>query len=351
MEKSMARSVVAGLHRTGLDRPRAGGYTHPAMGREFYLGLDVGSVSTNLALLGGAGEVVETRYRYTGGDPIGATRALLVEALGERSDDVRGVGVTGSGRNLIGSVVGADVRRTEIIAHFRGAIEQHPGCGTIIEIGGQDSKLIVVRDGMVADFAMNSICAAGTGAFLDSQARRLGLDVRAVGALALGAARAAPISGRCTVFAESDMIHRQQQGFGQAEILAGLCRSLVKNYLNNCAKGKPIRPEILFQGGVSNNAGIVRAFEEELGLPVTVPEHNDVMGALGMALIAREAAAGDRPTAFKGLRAIAAAIFETTSFGCEHCDNRCDIVRVTENGEPIAYWGGACERWTKAAGG
>ncbi|HUT79214.1 MAG TPA: BadF/BadG/BcrA/BcrD ATPase family protein, partial [Polyangia bacterium] len=180
-------------------------------------------------------------------------------------------------------------------------------------------------------------------------ARRLGLDVRVIGELALGASRAAPISGRCTVFAESDMIHRQQQGFGQAEILAGLCRSLVKNYLNNCAKGKPIRPEVLFQGGVSNNAGIVRAFEEELGLPVTVPEHNDVMGALGMALLARESAAGGVAGAFKGLAAILAATYETTSFGCEHCDNRCDIVRVTENGEPIAHWGGACERWSKAA--
>ncbi len=318
------------------------------MGRELHLGLDVGSVSTNLVLIDGAGEVVETRYRYTAGDPIGATRALLAEALGERSGDVRGVGVTGSGRNLVGSVVGADVRRTEIIAHFRGATEVHPGCRTIIEIGGQDSKLIVVRDGMVADFAMNSICAAGTGAFLDSQARRLGLDVRAVGEMALGASRAAPISGRCTVFAESDMIHRQQQGFGQAEILAGLCRSLVKNYLANCAKGKPIRPEILFQGGVSNNAGIVKAFEEELGMPVIVPEHADVMGALGMALMARESATGASATAFKGLAAILAATYETGSFGCEHCDNRCDIVRVTENGEPIAYWGGACERWAKA---
>jgi predicted CoA-substrate-specific enzyme activase len=319
------------------------------MSGALYLGLDVGSVSTNLVLADGAGEVVESRYRYTAGDPIGATRELLFEALGERSDEVRGVGVTGSGRNLIGSVVGADLRRTEIIAHFRGAVEVRPAVGTIIEIGGQDSKLIVVRDGMVADFAMNSICAAGTGAFLDSQARRLGLDVREVGALALGAARAAPISGRCTVFAESDMIHRQQQGFGQAEILAGLCRSLVRNFLANCARGKPIRPEVLFQGGVSNNAGIVRAFQEELGMPVIVPEHNDVMGALGMALLARDREAADGGSAFKGLAAIRAATYATTSFGCEHCDNRCDIVRVSENGEPIAHWGGACERWSGTA--
>ncbi|MFO8073300.1 MAG: acyl-CoA dehydratase activase [Polyangia bacterium] len=313
------------------------------MGIELYLGLDVGSVSTNLALVDGAGEVVATDYRYTRGDPIGATRAVLERSLDDRDAAIAGVGVTGSGRNLIGSVVGADVRRTEIIAHFRGAISHYPDCRTILEIGGQDSKIICIRDGMVSDFNMNSICAAGTGAFLDSQARRLDIAVEDVGAIALSASRAAPISGRCTVFAESDMIHRQQQGFGQAEILAGLCRSLAKNYLNNCAKGKPIREQVLFQGGVSNNRGIVRAFEEELGLPVIVPEHNDVMGALGMAAFAREI---PDETGFKGTEAISSAVYETSSFTCEHCESRCEIVRVTENGEPIAYWGGACERWT-----
>jgi len=322
------------------------------MSDPLYLGFDVGSVSTNLVLLEESGTVRASFYRYTRGDPIGATRAILTEALGGAqagSAEVVGVGVTGSGRNLIGSVVGADVKRTEIIAHFRGAVETRPGCGTIIEIGGQDSKIVVVQGGMVADFNMNSICAAGTGAFLDSQARRLGIEVEDIGDLALGAERAAPISGRCTVFAESDMIHRQQQGFGQAEILAGLCRSLVRNYLNNCAKGKPIRDEVLFLGGVSNNRGIVKAFEEELGTNVIVPEHNAVMGAVGMALFAREAAA-DGPTRFKGLDTISTAEFETRSFGCGKCENQCDIIRVTENGETIAYWGGACDRWTSRGG-
>jgi len=313
------------------------------MRRTCYLGIDVGSVSTNLVVVDDRGEVVRADYRYTRGDPIGVTRAALEDALAREDASVGGVGVTGSGRNLIGSVLGADVKRTEIIAHFKGAIRARPKCQTIIEIGGQDSKIVVIRDGMVADFNMNSICAAGTGAFLDSQARRLGIDVTEVGALALSAERAAPISGRCTVFAESDMIHRQQQGFGQPEILAGLCRSLAKNYLSNCAKGKPIREEVLFLGGVSNNAGIVRAFEEELGLAVVVPEHNDVMGALGMAEFARRV---EGPSRFKGLAAVAAARFETSSFSCDNCENTCDVVKVTENGVPIAYWGGSCERWT-----
>jgi predicted CoA-substrate-specific enzyme activase len=314
------------------------------MPERVFLGLDVGSVSTNLAVRAASGRVLLTDYRYTAGDPIQVTRAMLLDALAGGRFDVRGVGVTGSGRNLVGSVVGADVKRTEIIAHFRGAIGVRPGCRTIIEIGGQDSKIICVRDGAVADFNMNSICAAGTGAFLDSQARRLGIDVKDVGDLALAAKRVAPISGRCTVFAETDMIHRQQQGFAKDEILAGLCRSLVKNYLNNCAKGKPVREEVLFQGGVSNNKGIVRAFEEELGVKVIVPEHNDVMGAVGMAIFASEIAG---PTAFKGSSAIAGATFETTSFGCEQCESRCDIVEVRENGKTIAYWGGACERWVR----
>jgi len=313
------------------------------MSKTVYIGLDVGSVSTNLVLMDKSADVIETSYAYTHGDPIGATRAGLIDCLTGKDYRVSGVGVTGSGRNLIGSVVGADIKRTEIIAHFRGALMVRPGCKTIIEIGGQDSKIISIQGGMVADFNMNSICAAGTGAFLESQARRLGIDVKDVGEMALSARRAAPISGRCTVFAETDMIHRQQQGFGQVEILAGLCRSLVKNYLNNCAKGKPIREEILFQGGVSNNKGIVKAFEDELRMPVIVPEYNDVMGALGMAVFARDFKG---ETSFKGLAALNTAVYETTSFGCEKCESHCDIVKISENGTPIAYWGGACDRWT-----
>ncbi len=312
------------------------------MSDALYLGLDVGSVSTNLVVSDRRGNVLSTWYRYTMGDPIGATRACLHDALADRTERVAGVGVTGSGRNLIGSVVGADIKRTEIIAHFRGGRATNPSCRTMIEIGGQDSKIIVIRDQMIADFNMNSICAAGTGAFLDSQARRLGVEVKAIGDIALKAEHPAPISGRCTVFAETDMIHRQQQGFGQAEILAGLCESLVKNYLNNCAKGKPIEDDILFLGGVSNNRGIVKAFETELGRKVIVPEHNDVMGAKGMALFAAE---HDQQTNFKGLTAIDNAVYQTRAFRCDHCDNQCDIVEVLENGEPVAYWGGACERW------
>ncbi|MCU0662441.1 MAG: 2-hydroxyglutaryl-CoA dehydratase [Myxococcota bacterium] len=277
-----------------------------------YLGLDVGSVSTDVVAIDSSYRIIAADYRYTAGAPIAATATALSSVLRPLGAEVAGVGVTGSGRNLIGSVVGADER----------------------------------REGMVADFAMNSICAAGTGAFLDSQARRLGLEVDAIGPLALSARRAAPISGRCTVFAESDMIHRQQQGFSQGEILAGLCRSLVKNYLSSCAKGKPIEEDILFCGGVSSNPGIVRAFEEELGRKVIVPEHNTVMGALGMALYA---ASTQEPTRFKGLQAILDATYETRTFGCEACDSRCEIVEVRENGRPIAYWGGACDRWNASA--
>lgn len=315
--------------------------------KRIFLGIDVGSVSTDVVAIDAGDSILAADYRYTAGAPIEATRQALSAVLGQVEGIVSGVGVTGSGRNLIGSVVGADQLRTEILAHFRGATALHPACRTILEIGGQDSKIIVVREGMVADFAMNSICAAGTGAFLDSQARRLGLEISQVGPLALSASRAAPISGRCTVFAESDMIHRQQQGFSQPEILAGLCQSLVKNYLASCAKGKPIEDDILFCGGVSNNPCIVRTFEAELGRKVVVPPHNAVIGALGMALYAT-ATVG--PTRFKGLSAIAAATYETRAFACQSCESNCEVVEVRENGRAIAYWGGACDRWSTAKG-
>ncbi|MCL6615060.1 MAG: acyl-CoA dehydratase activase, partial [Firmicutes bacterium] len=220
-----------------------------------FLGVDVGSVSTNAVLLDEKERLLEKVYLRTKGDPIGALREAL-RCLAPRlaGAAVLGVGATGSGRRLAGLILGADVVKNEITAHAVAAQWAVPEVRTVIEIGGQDSKLIILRDGVVVDFAMNTVCAAGTGSFLDQQAARLGIPVEELGELARGSTAPVQIAGRCAVFAESDMIHKQQVGHTLPDILAGLCQALVRNYLNNLAKGKELLPPVVFQGGVAANA-------------------------------------------------------------------------------------------------
>jgi predicted CoA-substrate-specific enzyme activase len=258
---------------------------------------------------------------------------------------VRGVGTTGSGRYLAGVLLGADVIKNEITAHAVATSYFVPGVQTIVEIGGQDSKIIILREGVAVDFAMNTVCAAGTGAFLDQQASRLNMDVAAIGPLALKSKTPVRIAGRCTVFAESDMIHKQQMGHRVEDILYGLCQAMARNYLNNVGLGKEIKEKIAFQGGVAFNEGMIRAFEDVLRAPVYVPPHHEVMGAIGAAMLAREAVqASGRPTQFKGLAASDVSC-RTNSFECRFCSNRCEIVQVLIGRKVAARWGARCDRW------
>ncbi len=310
-----------------------------------YLGVDVGSVSTNIAALDAAGTVLDTVYLRTQGRPIDA----IQEALRQIKDRhpalaVAGVGTTGSGRHLAGVVLGADSVKNEITAHAVAAMHIVPDVRTVLEIGGQDSKIIIIRNGVVTDFAMNTVCAAGTGSFLDQQAARLGIRIEDFGRRALAAASPVRVAGRCAVFAESDMIHKQQTGHRLDDILGGLCQALVRNYLNNVGKGKAIAGPVVFQGGVAANAGMRRAFEEALDLPVVVPPHHGVMGAIGAALLAQEQAAG-RASRFRGFGLVDDP-FRTASFACDGCPNTCEVVEIKLDEEVIARWGDRCGKWT-----
>jgi len=312
-----------------------------------YLGIDVGSVTTKFALLDESSELINSLYTRTLGRPIQAVQDGLrwVEDHMPEGAQIAGVGTTGSARQLSGVVVGADVVKNEITAHAVAAGRYVPGVRTVIEIGGQDSKIIILRDGIVVDFAMNTVCAAGTGSFLDQQAFRLNMRVEDIGPLALTSERPVRIAGRCTVFAESDMIHKQQMGHALEDILYGLCQALARNYLNNVGLGKQIEPPIAFQGGVAANAGMVRAFEEILGHPVTVPPHHEVMGAIGAALLALEQARRNgNHSSFRGFQA-SELDYRTRSFVCEGCANLCEVIEVLMEGELIARWGGRCGRW------
>lgn len=316
-----------------------------------YLGIDVGSVSTNIVVMDEKKEVIAKEYIRTHGRPIQAVKQGLEKirpiCQGKR---ILGVGTTGSGRRLAAEMVGADVVKNEITAHAMASLTYNKDVKTVLEIGGQDSKIIILRDGIVTDFAMNSVCAAGTGSFLDQQAARLGIKIEEFGQLALKSKTQLRIAGRCSVFAESDMIHKQQMGNDLADILAGLCTALVRNYLNNLAKGKEILSPIMFQGGVAANPGIVRAFEEELKTSITIPEHFDVMGAYGSAILAKELKEKDSISNFRGFSTIEDD-FKPTSFICNDCGNGCEVVKLYRNGIVAGTWGDRCGKYGETVQG
>lgn len=311
-----------------------------------YLGIDVGSVSTNLVMLDEAERVAASVYRRTRGQPIAAVQDGLQELAAQLPEDVevRGTGTTGSARSLTGVIVGADVVKNEITAHAVAARHVVPDVRTVLEIGGQDSKIILLRDGVVIDFAMNTVCAAGTGSFLDHQSARLGIPIEEFGGYALGADSATQIAGRCSVFAESDMVHKQQIGHKLEDIIYGLCKALVRNYLNNLAKGRELAPPLVFQGGVAANAGMKRAFEEALGEDVVIPGDFNVMGAIGSALLAKVAMANRDETSFKGF-CVSDLTYDTSNFTCNGCANTCEIVKISIEGEVLARWGSRCGKW------
>lgn len=312
-----------------------------------YLGIDVGSVSTNVVVLDQEGQVLTSVYLRTHGQPIVAVQEGLRQVVNTLGRDlhVAGVGSTGSGRSLAAVMAGADVVKNEITAHAVAASYAVPGVQTVLEIGGQDSKIIILRQGIVTDFAMNTVCAAGTGSFLDQQAARIGIPIEEFGRRALESRNPVRIAGRCAVFAESDMIHKQQQGHSLEDIIAGLCEALVRNYLNNVGKGKEILPPVVFQGGVAANAGMRKAFNRTLGTEVIIPEHYGVMGAVGAALLAREA--GVKTSAFRGFD-LAEREFHSGGFECKGCSNHCEVVELKEGRRLLARWGDRCGKWSNA---
>lgn len=317
---------------------------------KYYIGIDIGSVSTNVIAIDENGDVAAGEYIRANGQPLESVKrgmSIVRDKLNLKDDEILGVGTTGSGRELAGILVGADIVKNEITAHATATLTYHPDASTIFEIGGQDSKIIILQDGMVTDFAMNTVCAAGTGSFLDHQAERLGIPIENFGDMALSADRDVRIAGRCTVFAESDMIAKQQYGFSKAEIIKGLCTALVRNYINNLGRGKTLKPPFIFQGGVAANKGILAAFEAEVGHEVIIPKYFNIMGAIGAAILAKESLerTGEK-TKFKGFESLELE-FTPTSFECNDCANMCEVVQVESEGRIIAVWGDKCGKHHK----
>lgn len=307
--------------------------------KKCYLGIDIGSISTKAVLLDEQNKIVDSLYIWTEGNPIEAVKTLLHQMKESVSSNVEiyGIGTTGSARKLIGLMVDANVVKNEITAHAIGTTHFYPDVRTILEIGGQDSKMILLKDGLIEDYAMNTLCAAGTGSFLSSQAKRLGVPIEDFGELALQSENPVKIAARCTVFAESDLIHKAQVGYKKEDIIAGLCKSVVLNYLNNVGKGKKIMAPIVFQGGVSKNKGVKKYFSEILKEKIIVDPNSHLMGAIGIALLAHKYEDGKKRTLD-----IADISFETKGRECEKCSNHCEILRIYKDSKFIESWGSKC---------
>jgi predicted CoA-substrate-specific enzyme activase len=314
-----------------------------------YLGLDIGSVSTNVVVIDDTGAVVHDIYLRTAGRPIEAVQQGLseVERVWGARLNILGVGTTGSGRELIAEFVGADAVNDEITAHKTGAIHIGATLGgepvdTIFEIGGQDSKFISIERGVVVDFAMNEACAAGTGSFLEEQAEKLGISIKGEFAkLALSSPAPTRLGERCTVFMERDVTGWMHKGESVPNLVAGLAYSIALNYLNRVVRGRKIGEVIYFQGGTAYNDAVTAAFASLLGKRITVPPYNGVMGAIGMALIARQwHQATNGRTRFRGYDLDKLRI-STRDFVCKACTNLCDMKEFAIEGQK-SYWGDKC---------
>jgi predicted CoA-substrate-specific enzyme activase len=318
--------------------------------RSVYLGIDIGSTSTKAVLLGNAREVVAGFYTRTAGRPVPAVQGIFqtIDALARESGirfRVRRVGTTGSGRKFIGKIIGADTVVDEISAHARAAYELDPNIDTIIEIGGQDSKFTTMQDGMVTFSQMNTVCAAGTGSFLEEQAGKLGVPVNEYAERAFGVA--APLtSDRCTVFMERDINHFLNRSYSVDAILAAALHSVRENYLTKVATRGAIGSHVCFQGATAKNRALVAAFAQELGKPVSVSRYCHLTGALGVALFLQEQpAAGTR---FRGL-ALYRDEIPVERETCGLCKNHCRIRVATVGGERVAF-GFRCGRDDDASG-
>jgi len=255
---------------------------------QVFLGIDSGSVSTKAACCDSQGNLLAFSYLPTNGQSLQKAREALQTIKKDLPSltKIESVCITGSARKLVATALKADFIKNEISAQAMAAAKLMPNAATVLEIGGQDSKIILMENGLPVDFAMNTVCAAGTGSFLDHQAARLGINIEDFAVLAAKSQKNVSIDARCTVFAESAMISAQQSGVAKEDIAQGLAQSLANNFLNNVCAGKTLKGPYIFQGGVARNQAIVLALQKNLNEKITVPPYPHISGAYGAALCA-----------------------------------------------------------------
>lgn len=321
-----------------------------ACSQEVLLGVDIGSTSSKAAICDKSGQVYIDVYRRTEGDPVGAAKKLMeaLNVLQERAGgrlNIVAVGTTGSGRKIVGAILGADLVVNEISAHVRGAVSVDPQVTTIFEIGGQDSKYMRVQNGHIVDANMNYVCAAGTGTFVEELGRKLGFRLQEIGASALGATPP-HTNDRCTVFMEQDAFQLGREGVERREIMAAILYSVIENYKTKVVGNRPVdKRRVMFQGATARNPGLVAAIENIFDVEVVVSPFCHVMGAIGAGLLAYEhLQEKGESTRFRGLE-VARRNVQVTLSNCDLCSNNCIITTAHIEGvEETPSFGYLCGR-------
>ncbi|MDD2715550.1 MAG: acyl-CoA dehydratase activase [Candidatus Wallbacteria bacterium] len=305
--------------------------------KELFLGCDFGSSAIKVVLLDNDNNLAGSHYEPNTGILESTFRAL--DSF--RSFEIKALGITGSGRHFGEALLGADSLVTEIIAQAKAAVSLHPEVSTILEIGGEDSKIIFIENGRVCDFAMNTLCGGGTGSMLENIAHRLGIDIRDYGELALQSRNPVSLSGKCGVFAQSSLVSKLNQGFDKSDIAMGAARAVVNNFFSILVRNRKIRKEILFQGATALNKALKTAFQEKLQADVIIPQHPHLMGAIGAAMLAREHVPGR--TVFKGWTKLSPDKVALKHSNLSGCANSCEIVEIVNGTDgSVSRFGQRC---------
>lgn len=304
------------------------------------MGIDIGSVSAKGVIIDKYDNIMASAYIYTFGNPIKGVVEVL-KGLKKEIDldkyEVVAVGVTGSARKLIGSMLGAVVIKNEITALVAGIERVIPNIKTIFEIGGEDSKIVLINNGNIMDYSINSSCMAGCGSFIDSFARRLDVNISDFGKIAINSKKKINVDARCMVFTETDLVNKIQEGYKKEDIAFGLCYGIASNFVNNLTKGKKIQTPIAFLGGVSKNEVVVNLVSNMIGEKIVVDKNSHLMGAMGIAFMARDS----KKTQVFDFNVEDYSI-ETKIANCSKCSNNCEIVTIYKNSKIIDYWGNKC---------
>lgn len=306
----------------------------------YWIGLDSGSVSLKSVIINEKGEIIKSSYIKNYNLMVTLKETLKAIKIDEK---ISGIGITGTGQEFINKLIGGDIIEPETVAHYEATIKQFSNVRTILDIGGQDSKLMLIdENGRLRDIAFNKSCGAGTGGIIELIAEELDVGLDDVGHLALQSKNDFPFAGKCGVFARTSVIDRKNKGVAKEDILMGVCRALVSNYFAILGKGKTLTPPFVFQGATAKNKALVKCMENELHHKINVPENPHLMGAYGIALIAMNDFKGK--TNFKGFQIIDSDM-QTKTFICDECSNRCEVTQLFENNKFEGSIGSNCEKW------